>query len=78
MPNILDMVFACTLDMINKDMEAFPEHRINFFQLLSALNRHCFEAMISLPDNVYSLVIQAIIWAFKHSMRSVAEIGLFF
>ena len=33
-PKIFDHVFACTLDMINKDFENYPEHRINFFHLL--------------------------------------------
>jgi exportin-1 len=73
---ILDAVFACTLEMINKDMEAYPEHRINFFQLLSAVNRHCFNVLIGLPESVFNLIIQAIIWAFKHSMRNVAELGV--
>jgi exportin-1 len=72
---MLDAVFMCTLEMINKDMEAFPEHRINFFQLLNAINRHCFNHMISLPDETFALFIQAVVWAFKHSMRTVAELG---
>ena len=33
-PKIFDAVFECTLNMINKDFEEFPEHRINFFLLL--------------------------------------------
>ncbi|CAK5022987.1 unnamed protein product [Meloidogyne enterolobii] len=68
-PEILDAVFTCTLDMINKDMEAFPEHRTNFFQLLKALNTHCFNVLILLPDKVLGLIIQAIVWAIKHTMR---------
>jgi len=73
---MLDAVFACTLEMINKDMEAYPEHRINFFQMLSAIDRHCFNVLIALPDATLVLVIQAIVWAFKHSMRNVAELGI--
>jgi exportin-1 len=61
--------------MINKDMEAFPEHRTNFFQLLKAINTHCFTVLIGLPDEVLGLVIQAIVWAIKHTMRNVAENG---
>uniref|UniRef100_A0A915DCR9 Exportin-1 n=1 Tax=Ditylenchus dipsaci TaxID=166011 RepID=A0A915DCR9_9BILA len=75
-PSILNAVFACTLEMINKDMEAYPEHRTNFFQLLSALNRYCFDVLISLPDSSYNLFIQAVVWAFKHTMRNVAETGI--
>lgn len=33
-PKIFDAVFECTLDMINKDFEEYPEHRTNFFLLL--------------------------------------------
>ena len=33
-PQIFDAVFECTLNMINKDFEEFPEHRTNFFLLL--------------------------------------------
>lgn len=74
--NILNAVFTRTLDMINKDMEAYPEFRTNFFQLLSAINRYCFSVMISLPDDIFNIIVQAIVWAFKHSMRNVAEIGI--
>ena len=42
MPEIFDAVFECTLDMINKDFEEFPEHRTEFFTLLQAVNSHCF------------------------------------
>ncbi|KAL3082998.1 hypothetical protein niasHS_010800 [Heterodera schachtii] len=75
-PAILDAVFTCTLEMINKDMEAFPEHRTNFFQLLKAINQHCFDVLITLPDEVFGLLIQAIVWAVKHTMRNVAENGV--
>nr|CAG4640611.1 EOG090X00LI [Eulimnadia texana] len=33
-PKIFDAVFQCTLDMINKNFEDFPEHRTNFYLLL--------------------------------------------
>jgi exportin-1 len=28
--------------MINKDFSEFPEHRVEFFNLLRAINLHCF------------------------------------
>jgi hypothetical protein len=34
---IFDAVFQCTLEMINRDMQEFPEHRINFFLLLKVV-----------------------------------------
>ena len=33
-PRILEATFECTLAMITKNFEDYPEHRINFFMLL--------------------------------------------
>jgi len=74
--SILDAVFVCTLEMINKDMEGYPEHRTNFYQLMNVINRHCFEVLVTLTDEMFQMIIQSIVWAFKHSMRNVAEIGI--
>jgi exportin-1 len=41
-PIIMENIFECTLDMINKDFSEFPEHRVEFFNLLRAINLHCF------------------------------------
>jgi exportin-1 len=41
-PLIMENVFECTLEMINKDFSEFPEHRVEFFSLLRAINLHCF------------------------------------
>uniref|UniRef100_A0A915ARK3 Importin N-terminal domain-containing protein n=2 Tax=Parascaris univalens TaxID=6257 RepID=A0A915ARK3_PARUN len=73
---ILDAVFTCTLEMINRDMEEYPEHRLNFFKLLYALNHECFDVFVALPPQLFRLIVDAVVWAFKHSMRNVAEIGL--
>lgn len=75
-PKIFDAVFECTLNMINKDFEEFPEHRTNFFHLLQAVNAHCFPAFLNIPPTQFKLVLDSIIWAFKHTMRDVAETGL--
>ncbi|XP_033735453.1 exportin-1-like [Pecten maximus] len=75
-PQIFDAVFECTLDMINKDFEEFPEHRTNFFLLLQAVNSHCFQAFLNIPPAQFKLVLDSIIWAFKHTMRNVADTGL--
>ena len=45
-PQIFDAVFECTLEMINKDFEEFPEHRTNFFLLLQSVNSHCFQGKL--------------------------------
>ncbi|KAI4461656.1 exportin 1/5 [Holotrichia oblita] len=75
-PKIFDAVFECTLAMINKDFEEYPEHRTNFFLLLQAVNNHCFPAFLSIPPAQFKLVLDSIIWAFKHTMRNVADTGL--
>ena len=46
--HILDALFECTLDMINKDLEEFPEHRINFFKMLQSINKYCFPGQFCL------------------------------
>jgi len=42
-PAILEALFECTLEMINKNLEEYPEHRIHFFRLLQSITAHCFE-----------------------------------
>jgi exportin-1 len=41
-PIIMENVFECTLEMINKDFSEYPEHRVEFFKLLRAINLFCF------------------------------------
>lgn len=41
-PAVLEAVFEPTLSMISQDFTEFPEHRSGFFQLLKAIDRHCF------------------------------------
>ncbi|KAG7260759.1 LOW QUALITY PROTEIN: hypothetical protein CRUP_000198 [Coryphaenoides rupestris] len=64
-PKIFDAVFECTLNMINKDFEEYPEHRTHFFYLLQAVNSQCFPAFLSIPPAQFKLVLDSIIWAFK-------------
>lgn len=46
-PIIMQNVFECTLEMINKDFSEFPEHRVEFFNLLRAINLHCFPGKLA-------------------------------
>lgn len=62
--------------MINKDFEDYPDHRTNFFLLLQAVNNFCFPAFLNIPPAQFKLVLDSIIWAFKHTMRNVADTGL--
>jgi len=75
-PKIFDAVFECTLDMINKDFEEYPEHRTNFFLMLQAVNLYCFAAFLNIPPAQFKLVLDSVVWAFKHTMRNVADTGL--
>ncbi|KDQ18488.1 hypothetical protein BOTBODRAFT_154392 [Botryobasidium botryosum FD-172 SS1] len=75
-PPILGAVFECTLGMITQDFSEYPEHRVGFYRLLRAINTNCFPALLSLPAPQVKLVMDSIIWAIKHTMREIADIGL--
>lgn len=75
-PRIFEAVFQCTLEMITKNFEDYPEHRLKFFSLLRAIATHCFAALIRLSPQQLKLVMDSIIWAFRHTERNIAETGL--
>jgi exportin-1 len=75
-PIIMENVFECTLDMINKDFSEYPEHRVEFFNLLRAINLHCFPALLKLDNRQFKFVIDSCSWAFKHDNRDVEAAGL--
>ncbi|KAG9344188.1 hypothetical protein JZ751_010857 [Albula glossodonta] len=62
--------------IFDADFEEYPEHRTHFFYLLQAVNSHCFPAFLAIPPAQFKLVLDSIIWAFKHTMRNVADTGL--
>lgn len=75
MPVVFEAVFECTLGMISENFEEYPEHRINFYNLLHHVVKHCFAAIIALSSQQFKLVLDSIIWAIKHTMRNVADVG---
>ena len=75
-PTILGAVFEPTLQMISQNMLDYPEHRINFFKFLRVANEHCFIALFSIPPHLQKLIIDSIVWAFKHTERNISETGL--
>ncbi|XP_042048814.1 protein EXPORTIN 1A-like isoform X2 [Salvia splendens] len=75
-PRIFESVFQCTLEMITKNFEDYPEHRLKFFSLLRAIAAHCFPALVHLSSEQLKLVLDSIIWAFRHTERNIAETGL--
>lgn len=74
--NILDSVFECTLEMINKDFSEYPEHRVEFFKLLRSINLRCFPSLLKLDGRQFKLIIDACMWASKHDNREVEGAGL--
>lgn len=75
-PRIFEAVFECTLDMITKNFEDYPEHRLKFFSLLRAIASHCFRALFALSPQQVKLVMDSIVWAFRHTERNIADTGL--
>lgn len=49
--------------------------RINFFNLIRAIDAHCFQAFFAISAQHFKLVIDCIVWAFKHTERNIAETG---
>ncbi|KAI1318160.1 Karyopherin transporter [Mortierella claussenii] len=75
-PVILESVFDVTLNMINKDFAEYPDHRVGFFKLVRAINLSCFPALMKLPPAQLRLIMDSVVWAFKHTMRDIADTGL--
>ncbi|GAA5840344.1 hypothetical protein JCM5353_002789 [Sporobolomyces roseus] len=75
-PAVLDAVFECTLSMINQDLTEFPEHRVAFFRLLRVININCFDALLTIPAPQFKLVMDSVVWATKHTMRDIGDLGL--
>lgn len=75
-PTIMENVFECTLEMINKDFSEYPEHRVEFFKLLKAINLYCFPALLKLDGRQFKFVIDSCMWASKHDNREVENTGL--
>lgn len=73
---IFEMVFECTLDMIKGDFQSFPDHRSKFYNLLKAINAHCFQSLFFLSEAQLKLYVDSLIWAMKHEQPQVADSGL--
>lgn len=75
-PVIMESVFEPTLMLITSNMMDHPDHRIAFFKFLRNANEFCFYGLFSIPPDHQKLVIDSIIWAFKHTERNISETGL--
>lgn len=74
---VLENVFECTLEMINKTMNDYPEHRVEFFKLLRTINLESFPALLKIPEEVFQQTINACLWGAKHDNREVESSGLY-
>lgn len=75
-PTIFNATFQTTLDMITTNFEDYPDHRVMFFKLIQAMLSHAFPAVLALNAQQCRLVVDSIVWAFKHLERNIAEVGL--
>ncbi|CAF3763002.1 unnamed protein product [Rotaria socialis] len=75
-PEIFDLTFEHTLHMIDKNFEDYPDHRKNFYTLLQSVTNVCFPALLALNATQFKLVYDSIMWALKHTMRTISELGL--
>lgn len=75
-PRVFEATFEPTLAMITGDFNSYPEHRLKFFALLHAITQHCFGCVLAMTAPQIKLVIDSIVWAFRHTERNVAEEGL--
>uniref|UniRef100_A0AC35THU4 Importin N-terminal domain-containing protein n=1 Tax=Rhabditophanes sp. KR3021 TaxID=114890 RepID=A0AC35THU4_9BILA len=71
-----DCLFMPTLNMINTDLIAYPEHRVNFYKFLYAITCSCPKAIVGIPQNQMDVVLQAVIWGAQHQVREVAETAI--
>ncbi|KAJ3441720.1 exportin-1 [Anaeramoeba flamelloides] len=76
-PLVFDSIFECTLLMIRENFEDYPDHRLNFFKLIREINRSCFVSMFLLDTDRFKLIVDCIVWAFKHTERNMSETGLY-
>lgn len=56
----------------------FPEHRLKFFRLLKAVNTYCFGTLFEIPPEHQKLVVDSVVWAFKHTERNIGGYFSFF
>ncbi|KAI9276545.1 nuclear export factor CRM1 [Sporodiniella umbellata] len=73
---IFEATFEPTLNMITKDFTEYPEHRAGFYSMLKSINKYCFPALLELAPAQFKLLIDSIVWGFKHTMRDIADLGL--
>jgi exportin-1 len=44
--------------------------------MLRVINLNCFDALLKIPAQQFKLVMDAVVWATKHTMRDIGDLGL--
>ena len=76
LPKLLEQLFDISLPMITQDFSSFPEHRVNFFFFLKSVVRVSFHNLMNLPKEKLKTIIDCIIYAIKHDLNTIYDIGL--
>eukprot|EP00357_Protocruzia_adherens_P031388 CAMPEP_0115046264 /NCGR_PEP_ID=MMETSP0216-20121206/48648_1 /TAXON_ID=223996 /ORGANISM="Protocruzia adherens, Strain Boccale" /LENGTH=1097 /DNA_ID=CAMNT_0002429317 /DNA_START=4965 /DNA_END=8258 /DNA_ORIENTATION=- len=75
-PDLLQLLFIPTLQMIKDDFQSFPEHRVNLINLIKSIIANCSEGLFASGEELFKSVVDTIVWAFKHEEPLIAENGL--
>ncbi|CAD8153475.1 unnamed protein product [Paramecium pentaurelia] len=75
-PLILKGLFDATIRLISQDFNSYPDHRINFFEFLRSCVQYHLVALFNMPQDQFKLMIDCIVWAFKHQVPNLQELGL--
>ena len=73
---VMTSVLEAVLPMITQDFSSFPEHRTNFFVFLQAMVNRCFQVFFAVKEDQFKTVINCVVWAIKHELPTIYEIGL--
>lgn len=71
MLHFLVAAFCLVAFFVFRRNQDFPEHRLKFFRLLKAVNTHCFKTLFEIPPEHQKLVVDSVVWAFKHTERNI-------
>ena len=67
-------IWTCALRACS-GLQDYPEHRLQFFNLLRSITNACFGTLFTMSPGQLKLVIDSIVWAFRHTERNVADTG---
>lgn len=73
---VMSGVLEAVLPMITTDFSSFPEHRANFFVFVQAMVSKCFQVFFNVEQEQFKTVINCVIWAIKHELPALYNIGL--